>query len=413
MKPFALLVLCVLLSMQAFGASQPQLRILHNFTGGGDGLDPQGSLVADKAGNLYGVTALGGGASRSCSRGTGCGTVFELIAPVSNMKPWTYKTLYGFTGGLDGGQPVAGLIMDAAGNLYGTTSSGGVGLGVIFELSPVQSGWQETVLHTFEGADGAAPSARLLLDAAGNLYGTTQLGGSNSYGTAFELTPSEGGGWTETLLYNFGAELDGSTPVAGLTFDQQGNLYGTTEDGGVDGDFGTVFELTPAAQGWTETILISFTGSYSGAPRAEVMFDAAGNLYGTSSTGGPDTGYCPDGCGSVFQLTPSENGVWNETVLYNFDLGNNAFPLTGLIADAAGNLYGTSSAMNCGSIYRLRKQSNWKEDAMNLLNPSKPCGPNTPLFGKFGALYGSSVSGGSSLNCGASVGCGTVFGIFP
>lgn len=415
-KTFALLVLYLLISMQAFGASQPQLQVLYNFNAGADGFNPQGSLVADEAGNLYGVTALGGGASRSCYRGKGCGTVFELVAPAVKTKPWIYKTLYRFTGGFDGGQPIAGLIIDAKRNLYGTTSSGGAGLGLVFELSPVQGGgWQETVLHTFEYADGAVPSARLLFDATGNLYGTTQLGGSNSYGTAFELTPSEGGGWTETVLYNFGADLDGSMPVAGLTFDQQGNLYGTTENGGINGDFGTVFELTPTAQGWTETILISFTGVYSSAPRAEVIFDAAGNIYGTSSTGGPVGGNCPTGCGSVFQLTPSENGAWDETVLYNFDLGNNAFPLTPVIADVAGNLYGTSSAMNCGSIYRLRKQSNWKQDAMNLLynTTSKPCGPNAPLFGKFGALYASSGSGGSSLSCGANVGCGTVFGIFP
>src|ERR1019366_934096 len=209
------------------------------------------------------------------------------------------KVLYSFIhNGTDGGFPQAGLIFDAAGNLYGTTSEGGTssscsgGCGTVFELTPTAGGgWTEKVLHNFNsnGTDGANPYAGLIFDAAGNLYGTTTVGGTYYYGTVFELTPTAGGGWTEKVLHSFNYNgTDGNNPQASLTIDAAGNLYGTTSGGGTYGNYkGTVFELTPAAGGdWTETVLHNFVGPDGAAPLAGLIFDAAGNLYGTTSGGG-------------------------------------------------------------------------------------------------------------------------------
>jgi uncharacterized repeat protein (TIGR03803 family) len=208
------------------------------------------------------------------------------------------KVLYNFGNGTDGVAPQAGLVMDAAGNLYGTTYNGGTyNYGTVFELTPAAGGgWTEMVLHNFnnDGVDGAYPHAGLIFDAAGNLYGTTHSGGthnascSNDCGTVFELTPSAGGTWTEKVLYDFySIRTDGAFPASSLIFDGAGNLYGTTIFGGASGaGNGTVFELTPAAGGgWTERVLYSF-GADGIWPYAGLIFDAAGNLYGTTSFGG-------------------------------------------------------------------------------------------------------------------------------
>jgi uncharacterized repeat protein (TIGR03803 family) len=209
---------------------------------------------------------------------------------------WNEKVLHAFNDHrTDGSSPEYGLVIDAAGNLYGTTPSGGIhDYGTVFELSPtVGGGWTETVLHNFNqnGTDGALPSAALIFDAAGNLYGTTSAGGLYYDGTVFELSPTVGGGWTETVLHNFNQNgTDGVSPSGGLIFDAAGNLYGTTFAGGLYLD-GTVFELSPAGGGaWTETVLYTFCsqndcrdGSF---PAAGLIFDAAGNLYGTTQGSG-------------------------------------------------------------------------------------------------------------------------------
>ncbi|MFI5115931.1 MAG: choice-of-anchor tandem repeat GloVer-containing protein, partial [Terriglobales bacterium] len=261
------------------------------------------------------------------------------------------KVLYTFQGGTgDGAFPQAGLIFDTAGNLYGTTSLGGAyGFGTVFELTPTAGGtWTEKVLYSFknDGTDGSNPKAGVIFDAAGNLYGTTSLGGAGvcqgaGCGTVFELTPAAGGTWTEKVLHSFGGATDGVIPEAGLIFDAAGNLYGTTGYGGPY-NWGTVFELTPAAGGtWTENVLYSFQGGADGAgPAAGLVFDAAGNLYGTTEVGG--AGVCQgNGCGTVFELTPAAGGTWTENVLYRFQSGaDGANPYDALIFDAAGNLYG-------------------------------------------------------------------------
>lgn len=193
---------------------------------------------------------------------------------------------------------------DATGNLYGTTQEGGAhASGTVFELTPSQGGWTETVLYSF--AENYYPEAGLLIDRAGNLYGTTEGGGTSNGGTVFELTPQAGGGWKETLLHSF-AGGDGSNPCAGLILDAAGDLYGTTQGGGTH-SYGTVFELIPAGGGkWTEKVLYNFTGPRGAYPYAGLILDAAGNLYGTTFAGGMYSS-CPYGtnyCGTVFELTP-------------------------------------------------------------------------------------------------------------
>jgi uncharacterized repeat protein (TIGR03803 family) len=262
--------------------------VLYNFSGAPDGANPWTDLVRDAAGNLYGTTTAGG--SGNCNGGSGCGTVFMVSAN------GTEKVVHSFAGGVaDGQTPFAGLLRDAAGNLYGTTYGGGTaGYGTVFELSATG---METILHNFAGypTDGQSPEAVLVRDAAGNLYGTTLEGGAHAYGTVFKLSKTG----KEKLLYSFGTGTDGKNPAAGLVRDTAGNLYGTTQAGGGTGcngnGCGTVFELTKAR---VEKVLYSFDTANAGAvPFAALILDAAGDLYGTTSNGGA-------GFGTVFKITP-------------------------------------------------------------------------------------------------------------
>ena len=221
--------------------------------------------------------------------------------------------------GSDGANPQAGVVLDAAGNLYGTTYDGGIhNLGTVFELTPnADGGWTEFVLHSFgNGADGQNPTGSLIWDAAGNLYGTTVNGGIHSAGTLFELTPRVGGGWSEKLLHSFGLGTHGQHPYAGVTFDAAGNIYGTTYDGGIH-NLGTVFELMPNADGgWSEFVLRNFGNGADGEnPTASLIWDAAGNLYSTTVNGGIHN------LGTLFELLPRVGGGWSEKVLHSFGLG--------------------------------------------------------------------------------------------
>jgi uncharacterized repeat protein (TIGR03803 family) len=216
--------------------------ILYSFAAGSDGANPVACLIMDTTGNLYGTTAYGGGSSINSN-----GTVFKL-AP-NGSGGYTESVLYRFTGGSDGANPFGGLIMDTAGNLYGTTYYGGGSQndGDVFKLAPNGSGgYTESVLYSFTGGDGANSLADLMLDTGGNLYGTTQSGGSNNSGTVFMLSPNGGGGYTESVLYSFTAGSDGSVPTAGLIMDSTGSLYGTAAYSGSGGfGYGTVFEIYP------------------------------------------------------------------------------------------------------------------------------------------------------------------------
>jgi uncharacterized repeat protein (TIGR03803 family) len=275
--------------------------ILHNFNNNGrDGFNPSAGLIFDDSGNLYGTTRFGGPYTCAVS---GCGTVFELTPQADGR--WTEKILHSFgQTSTDGYQPLAGLIFDASGNLFGTTYFGGAFFeGTVFELTRRPNGtWLERIPHHFNanGTDGFNPAAGLVLDAAGNLYGTTYQGGHN-LGTVFKLTPKTGVGWTETILHAFGnsAGTDGYNPVSGLILDSAGNLYGTTPVGGSN-NVGIVFKLTPAAGSWTETVLHTFNadGTDGYNSYAGLVFDSSGNLYGTTNIGGTVRD------GTVFEITP-------------------------------------------------------------------------------------------------------------
>ncbi len=336
-------------------------KVLYSFNNRDGGGYPAAGLIFDAAGNLYGTTAGGGT--------YGYGTVFEFTRSLNAVGGgWTEKVLYSFNNnGTDASNPDTSLIIDAAGNLYGTTYFGGTyDQGTVFELTPIAGGrWTEKVLHSFNdnGTDGYEPQAGLILDAAGNLYGTTTVGGPYGGGTVFELTRSinaVGGGWTEKVLHSFNpySGTDGSYPLA-LIFDAAGDLYGTTYNGGTY-NVGNVFELTSTEGGWTEQVLFSFDFGDGGAPEAGLIFDTAGNLYGTTAVGGDIGGCSLLGCGTAFELTPEAGGGWTEQVLHSFDNnGTDGYvPKPGLTLDAAGNLYGTTAyggTYDAGTVFEITR----------------------------------------------------------
>jgi uncharacterized repeat protein (TIGR03803 family) len=260
-------------------------------------------------------------------------TLLATLSLLALRAPAQEKILYNFGAtSTDAMNPAAGLIRDSAGNLYGTASYGGpYNCGAVFQLSPNgHGGWTEKLLHAFiSGAlDGCAPYSTLLLDSHGNLYGTTTFGGPNSVGTVFQLMPKPGGAWVEKVLYSFKQNYtrDGFYPNAGVVMDSSGNLYGTTQQGGLT-NAGTVFKLTPTATGpWIETIILNFDTLNGAAPLAGLVLDSSGNdssgkdssgndsslnLYGATSAGGAF------GSGTVFQLSPSSSGAWTETLLHH------------------------------------------------------------------------------------------------
>ena len=330
-------------------------RVIHSFDPNGirDGFNPEGTLIIDSEGNLYGTTANGGQ--------FGGGTVFELIATEAG---WHERLLHSFSG-YDGSSPISALTFDSSGNLFGTTLEEGANsncyeaaCGTVFELLRTSNGgWIEKTIHNFanDGADGYGPTSGVIVDAAGNLYGTTQYGGgstacSNGCGVVFKFSPGPGGRWTETILHSFQGP-EGDFPMAPLTL-YAGALYGTTEGGGTDGA-GTVFQLSSTGNGgWTYTVLHSFL--VNGVDGYYPLFgalirDSSGNLYGTTYEGGSDF------YGAVYELT-SSGGLWDETVLSSFADGNGEYPKSGLVFDQLGNLYGTTNgggAAGKGVVFEL------------------------------------------------------------
>jgi uncharacterized repeat protein (TIGR03803 family) len=322
--------------------------VLYSFTGSADGAEPYKGVTLDSQGNLYGSTVAGG--SGSCDGG--CGVVYKLT---NSGGSWTQSVIHSFTGGKDGAGPGNGLTFDPHGNLYGMTPTGGAyGLGTIYQLKPQTNGaWKLNVIHAFTGgADGSSASAgRLILDHAGNLYGVATVGGALGFGLAFELTHSQTG-WTLVPLYAFQDQPDGALPYGGLIFDKAGNLYGTTYYAGVY-DVGTVYKLTHANGSWTETVLYSFKGGSDGSsPISPLVSDAAGNLYGTTSDGGASCA-----CGVIFKLAHGANGTWTETVPYRFPGAPNAgFAYNGMVPDSTGSFYGATvhgGPTNDGTIYQF------------------------------------------------------------
>lgn len=378
---------------------------LYRFTDGVDGGAPSGKLTLDANGNLYGATYWGGNGGDLCGNGNnvGCGTVFELTP---SNGTWTETVLYSFSGGADGADPNSALVFDSLGNLYGTTQNGGneCSCGVVFELSPGQSGWTETVLHTFSGNGPRNPAAGLTIDAAGNLYGSTTRGGLSDYcypdscGIIFKLSPNAGN-WKFQVIYGVGSmfaedvtaplmldslgnlygtaqghgkiEFDGAgiafklsfvnghwihktlhifsyseqDPIGGLVFDAAGNIYGATSSG--PGRHGSAYELVPSTPYWKCKLLNQFSTS-EGNPTSGIVMDASGNLYG--ATDGGTTGY-----GTVFKLTLS-GSTWVYSDIHDFDVAN-ANPYGDLLLDGSGNLYGVTDGdfvTSWGSVYEIQ-----------------------------------------------------------
>jgi uncharacterized repeat protein (TIGR03803 family) len=400
----------------AFAA--PQSHVLHRFRGNDGEFPYYGNLIFDTSGNLYGTTYYGGNFGADC--GYGCGTVFKL-AP-GNGK-WTETVLYAFQdNGQDGYFPIGDLAIDAAGNLYGTTTEGGpYSVGTVFMLAPNADGsYSETVIYSFCSVqnclDGQWPEAGLILDATGNLYGTTSGGGDVYGGVVFKLSPGGSGAWKEKVLYSLVGSYEGGS-FAGVTFDQAGNLYGTTK-GGSCFTGGTVFKLSPRKQAdWYYTLLYKFSqGGKDGAcPSASVVLDPAGNLYSTTSSGGNYD------VGVVFKLAPRPHGQWKETVLHSFNINDGAQPYAGLVRDA-GNLYGTlafGGRNGLGSVFKLTPTRHgpgpeWAIEKV-LLNFDGEDGiyPFSGLtLDAAGNLYGATYYGGNLSDCDYT-GCGVIFEITP
>ena len=386
----------------------PSYNVLYTFTGGADGYLPS-ALIRDAAGNLYGTSNAGGN--------YGAGVVFKLD-PKGKL-----KVLYTFTGGSDGGYPPGGVVRDAAGNLYGTVSSGGeYGAGGVFKLDPQG---KETVVYSFTGGkDGSNPLAGIIRDTAGNLYGTTGYGGKNSgfgscCGVAFEVDASG----KETVLHTFTGPPDGAYLQSGVLLrDGSGNLYGITVEGGNTGKpcpsvgCGVVFKLDSVGK---ETVLHRFTGTDGSDSWSNLIRDSAGNLYGTTTSGGKY------GWGVVFSLDPQRK----ESVLYAFSGGNDGTsPGAGVIRDSAGNLYGTTvwggnekssscpyGSQGCGVVFQLNPQG--KEHVLYAFTGGTDGGnPGSDLIqDKAGNLYGTTAYGGNTnSSCpNGNYGCGVIFKLTP
>jgi len=409
----ALVVISGILAAVTPASAADREKVLYAFNGGGEGLSPS-AVIFDAARNLYGTTTSGG--NYQCDRYFGCGTVFKL--ELGAQGKWNKTILHTFKG-KDGAYP-SGLIFGSAGNLFGTTVAGGAkGYGTVFKLALSADGnWTETVLHSFNNKDGGLPGSTLIFDATGGLYGTTQTGGTHNFGTVFKLTPSTDARWTETVLHSFNGK-DGNDPTCPLVFDSAGNLYGTTMSGGAKG-FGTVFKVAPGANGsWTEMVLHSFNGEDGDQPFGGLILDRTGNLYGTTVEGGNlNSDTCLDvGCGVVFKLARDANGKWTETVLHEFSgWADGFYPEAGLIFDADGNLYSTTSSGS--NVFKLSpgKDGKWTETVLRAFNGKDGWFPWAGLiFDGSGNLYGTTALGGKLNNCQNQYGngCGVVFEITP
>jgi uncharacterized repeat protein (TIGR03803 family) len=414
------------LAVTAFAASSPAraaptLTTLVGFNGT-NGLDPRAGLIADAGGNLFGTTFAGGASGR--------GTVFEIAKTASGYAntPTVLVSFCARTNCTEGADPVTGLTADAGGNLFGTTRDGGAsGAGTVFEIAKTASGYASTptVLYNFcartNCTDGALPEAGLIADAAGNLLGTTATGGANGNGTVFEIakTPS-GYASTPTVLVSFCARTnctDGAFPLARVVADAAGNLFGTTFGGGANAD-GTVFAVAKTASGYANTpaVLYSFcaqTNCADGAlPKAGLIADAAGNLFGTTFAGGASR------AGTVFEIAKTASGYANTpAVLYSFcaqtNCADGALPEAGLIADAAGNLFGTTvagGANDGGTVFKIAKTATGYAETPIVLhgfcaltNCTDGAFPSAGLTADVsGNLFGSTEEGGASND-------GTVF----
>lgn len=402
----------VVLSLGAFApaaalAQKPSLassqsaheRVLDSFQSGFDGAGSRAKLLADGTGGFYGTTEFGGGGCQS-----GCGTVFHLTRGSNGQ--YVERVVHRFLGAKDGTNPQAGLVADATGALYGTTLSGGngcsiPGCGSVYKLTPLHGGgFSETVIYRFAGGNtGANPSADLLVDRSGNLIGTAN-GGAYGAGIVFELTPKNGA-YVETVLYAFGAQPgDGAYPSGAPIVDADGNVYGCTSAGGAAAS-GTAYRLSPGPQGYTETVVYSFSGGTDGASPNALAFGPRGVLYGTAYSGGFQNR------GVVFSLAPITKNIYNETTLQVFTtLG--ASPAAGVYVDASGALYGTTefgglpgcvNGGGCGVVFRMTPAgTGFTYTVMHVFGGGRDGSqPSAALMpGTDGALYGTTFDGGTA-----------------
>ncbi|MGA2370938.1 MAG: choice-of-anchor tandem repeat GloVer-containing protein [Candidatus Korobacteraceae bacterium] len=404
------LTIVMTLSVIAAQVAQAQtFSVLYSFTGGADGYGPAAGLTMDANGNLYGTTEYGGSLDD--------GAVFQLKHGLSS---WVLNSLYSFTNGNDGENPEARVIFGPDGSLYGTASSGGSGaVGTVFNLRPSPNfcrstvcPWNISVLYSFSLLDGGGgtPVTEPVFDHLGNLFGTTILGGPDEAGIVYELSPMAGGGWNETVIHTFGG-CDGAAPMGSLVFDASGNLYGTTYGGDGSCADGTVYQLTPAGSGWQETQIHRFPfpngDQYGLGPIGGVIVDPSGTLYGTTPYGGGGEG------GTIFNATLS-GGSWMLGLLH--DLGSGlplaeVGPVASLAMDTMGNLYGTTrsqGAYRSGSVFKLsRSGSSWTFSTLHDFTGGadgwRPL--SNLIFDSNGNLYGTTYGGGEC--------CGVVFEITP
>ena len=389
--------LLVALAVIVLPARAGTTKLIYSFTGGAGDEYPDTELVMDASSNLYGTTVQGGQ--------FGSGTVFQLTPSSSG---WIHKVLYDFQGGADGGEPYKGVTLDAHGDLYGTTVAGGLqvgpcidtGCGVVYKLTKSGQSWKQSIIHSFVGgSDGYGPGSRVTLDGVGNVYGTTPTGGTQGAGVVYQLQPATTGAWTERVIHTFTGGADGSGGSAGrLVLTRAGNVYGVCTTGGAFAA-GTVFKLTPTPAGeWYEITLYSFKGEPdSGFPYGAIVSDQNGNLYGTTYYAGAHDR------GSVYRLS-RRNGVWNESWIYSFHGGTDGSgPISTLVADAAGNLYGTTSAggagCNCGTIFKLTPNDTGATYGVVYRFQGPPDGAS-PYDGMAAdssgsILYGATVNGGT------------------
>ena len=396
-----LVLACAVMPAQAETATT-----IFNFSTFTDGNTPYAGLSMDGAGNLYGTASYGGYSGGTCYGG--CGTVFKLEHKGSG---WVFFTLYEFHNS-DGATPQARVIFGPDGNLYGTTTYGGTAnRGVVFRLQPPPNAckayscpWTETVLYSFNGAgDGGFPTyGDITFDQGGNIYGTTPDGGDPvcKCGVVYELSPSNGG-WTQIILHTFHVQVgEGQSPYAGVVFDLAGNLYGTTVSSfsRYGAGAGAIYELSPSQGGWTENVLYVFTEENDGnEPYGGLIFDSSGNLYGVTAciTGGPCT---------VYELSPSSGG-WTFNLLYTFN-GNDVYEgsLAALTMDPAGNLYGTLALAN-QAVFRLTPSGGqWTLTGFNF--PGEAFQEGSVILDASGNVYTTNALGGK-------YGKGSVFEITP
>lgn len=390
---------CALLVIAVRPARAQTEAVLYDFGGSADGADPYSALTSHD-GNFYGTTYYGG---------LNYGTVFELSP--NGGGGWNETVLYSFTGEEDGANPSGPVTFDNAGNLYGTTSSGGYyNTGVVFELSQSGASWTETVLsHFVGGADGANPGKGLIMDSAGNLYGTTASGGSSDAGVVFELSPSAGG-WTEQVIYNVD---NANVSQGGLTMDAAGDIFVVGNP--------TLFELSPDGNGGRiPTVIHTFTGTPKDGSDAigPAVLDSSGNLYGITYEGGAKN------YGTVYKLSPGRNGRWTEKILHSFGSGKDGkYPTPGIVFDAAGNIYGTTSfggKPNAGTVFELmapvgpggyKEKVLWSFPGTDGIYSDGAFPDGSLILDSAGYLYGTTESGGKSAANGDL--CGVVFEINP